>query len=433
VTIDSWPRSALAWERAKKSLGGGVSTGMRASMKPHPLFFSGGAGPRLTDIDGNTYLDYVLGWGPVILGHGHPDLTAAVSATLPKGATYGAGHALEYEVAEQVINAVPGAERVLWSNTGSEAVQVALRLARAATGRQRFVKLLGHYHGWSDSVLLGYRPDAAGSLGSPGTRGQSATAMADVELVEWGDLNAVAAVLNDPAMDAAALVVEPVLCNSGVIVPPDGYLDGLRELCDTTGTVLVFDEVITGFRIARGGAAERYGVRPDLVVLAKAIAGGLPMAAVAGRADLIDQTTNGVVHAGTYNGNPVVLAAAAATLDVLARAGTYDRFESSAAMLADGFRSAFVRHRVVGAVNQVGPVVQCSIGVPAVDTFAQFLGSDQATYDRLLVQLLRRGIFALPGGRWYLSTAHTDDDVGHTIDIFDQALAAVIRDGDLSE
>lgn len=426
MTIDSWPQSAQAWARARKSLGGGVSTGMRASMKPHPLFFSGGTGPRLTDLDGNTYLDYVLGWGPVILGHGHPALTEAVAKVLPGGATFGAGHPLEYQVAERVVATIPGVERVLWSNTGSEAVQVALRLARAVTGRSRFVKLVGHYHGWSDSVLLGYRPDADGSLQSPGTLGQSPAAAADAELVEWGDLDAAAAVLTEPTAPFAAVLVEPVLCNSGVIAPPDGYLQGLRELCDATGTVLIFDEVITGFRIAPGGAVEKYGVQPDLVILAKAIAGGLPLAAIAGRADLIDLTTRGVVHAGTYNGNPVVLAAAAATLDVLAEPGTYQRFESRAAELAEGFRSALAHHGVLGAVNQVGPVVQSSIGVERVDSFDQFLASDQEHYDRLVVELLRRGVFALPGGRWYLSTEHSVEDVARTVEAFDAALGATL-------
>jgi glutamate-1-semialdehyde 2,1-aminomutase len=398
-------------------------------MKPHPLFFASGTGPRLTDLDGHSYLDYVLGWGPVILGHNHPRVTEAVEHRVPLGATFGGCHELEYEVAEQVLAAIPGTERVLWSNTGSEAAQVAIRLARAATGRQRFVKVMGHYHGWSDTFLLGYRPDAAGQLDSLGSRGQRTSVLADVSLVRFGDLDRVAEVLRDVTSDVAAVFVEPVLCNSGVILPPDGYLAGLRELCDETGAVLVFDEVITGFRIAYGGAAERFGVRPDLVVLAKAIAGGYPMSAVAGRASVIDQALHGVVHAGTYNGNPIVLAAASATLEVLRGAGVYEAFEARGNQLAAGMRAAIARNGVPGAVNQVGSVVQALIGVAAASSFEQFLAADQEFYDRLTVQMLRRGVFALPGGRWYISAAHTEQDIAETVDVFGEALAATLSEG----
>lgn len=428
--IESWPASAAAWERSKRSLGGGVSTGMRASMKPHPLCFAAGSGPRLTDIDGHSYLDYVLGWGPVILGHAHPRLTEAVQRRVPLGATYGANHPLEYEAAERVLAAIPGSERVLWSNTGSEAAQVALRLARAATGRQRLLKVIGHYHGWTDEFLLAYRPDADGRLDSLGTRGQRASVLADVSLARFGDLEAAAAVLRDAAADIAAVYVEPVLCNSGVISPPPGYLAGLRRLCDETGTVLVFDEVITGFRLAYGGGVERFGVDPDLVVLAKAIAGGYPMSAVAGRAAIIDQTiSGGVVHAGTYNGNPIVLAAAVATLDVLGGEGTYPALEARGAQLAEGMRAAIAQHGVTGAVNQVGSVVQAVFGVPSAASFEEFLAADQAFYDRLTVHMLRRGVFVLPGGRWYISTAHTEQDIADTVAVFDEALVETLKDG----
>jgi len=428
MTIAAWPASEKAWERTKASLGGGVSTGLRASMKPHPLFFTGGSGPRLTDLDGHTYLDYVLGWGPVILGHGHPGLTAAVSRQLPLGATYGAGHLLEAEIAEKVLARIPGTERVLWSNTGSEATQAALRLARGTTGRRRFIKFRGHYHGWTDPMLVGYRPDAQGRLGL-GSQGQNPTALDDVTLVDWGDLDTVTELLKSPGADFAAVFCEPVLCNSGVIEPPPGFLAGLREVCTATGTVLVFDEVITGFRIASGGAVTRYGVTPDLITLAKAIAGGFPLAAVAGRADIIDRTTSGIVHAGTYNGNPVVLAAAGATLDALGEPGVYDDFERRGKALADGMRAALARHGVPATVSQVGPVVQLLAGVPEGRDFADFIAADQEFYDRLTVAMLRRGLFTLPGGRWYLSTAHTDADIARTVEIIDDSLAATLAEG----
>ncbi|MGC0144905.1 aspartate aminotransferase family protein [Pseudactinotalea sp. Z1732] len=428
MTIAAWPASEQAWERTKGSLAGGVSTGLRAAMKPHPLFFEGGSGPRLTDLDGHSYLDYVLGWGPVILGHGHPGLTEAVQRQLPLGATYGSGHLLEAEVAEKVLERIPGTERVLWSNTGSEATQVALRLARGVTGRQRFIKFGGHYHGWSDSMLIGYRPGTDGTLGL-GSQGQNPNALNDLHLVEWGDLATATELAQSSEADIAAIILEPVMANSGVLEPPAGFLEGLRELCDATGAVLIFDEVITGFRIDTGGAVTRYGVRPDLVVLAKAIAGGYPLAAVAGRAEIIDRTTSGIVHAGTYNGNPVVLAAGGATLDALAEPGVYEAFERRGSALADGMRSAFARHGVTAAIGGVGPVVQCAPGVARNNTFTDFMAADQEFYDRFVVQMLRRGVFALPGGRWYISTAHTDEDIAQTVAVIDEALGATLAEG----
>lgn len=418
-----WAGSAQAWQRAKGSLGGGVSSGLRAAMKPHPLFFDRGQGSRLWDVDGNSYLDYVLGWGPVILGHSHPKLVAAVSEQLPLGQTFGAGHRREYEVAERVCSVVPGVERVLWSNSGSEADQMALRLARAVTGRTRFVKFAGHYHGWSDPFLVGYRPGPDGSLGLT-TRGQHERSVDDAIVTPWNDLERVREVLTDPANDVAAVYCEPVLCNSGVLAPADGFLAGLRELCDRTGTVLVFDEVITGFRMAYGGAIERYGVVPDLVVWAKAIAGGFSLAAVGGRGALIDEVTRGVVHAGSYNGNPIVLAAAQATLDVLGGDGVYQTFETLAGQLANGFAEAFARHGVPGTAHHVGPVIQCVPGVGSATTFDDYLAADWDWYDALSVELLRRGVFVLPGGRWYLSTAHTSADIDETVAAFDAAVHA---------
>lgn len=425
---DGWPKSAAMWERAKQSLGGGVSTGLRASMKPHPLFFDHGVGAELVDVDGNRYTDYVLGWGPSILGHANPELTQQVTEFAARGATFGAGHALEYEVAEAVVAAIPGMEKVLWSNTGSEANQIALRISRAVTGRNRFVKMMASYHGWSDTFLLGYRPNADGDLASVGTRGQSHQSLKDVEFCVFNDLDSVASVLRDPSKDVAALFVEPIICNSGVIVPDPGYLEGLRELCDETGTILVFDEVITGFRIAYGGAVEAFGVIPDMVVLGKAIAGGYSLAAVAGRADLIDETTRGVVHAGTYNGNPVVLAAAAATLKILGAPGVFTRLANLGEQLAEGFRSKLEETGEEGWVSQYGPVVQVALGngLPTVEGFLQ---ADQNRYNDITVELLKRGIFALPGGRWYLSTAHTEEHVADTLTAFGEALSATREHG----
>lgn len=423
MTTAEWPESQRLWERAKQSLSGGVSTGLRAAAKPHPIFFTGGAGATMTDVDGNTYIDYVLGWGPNIIGHGNPRLVAAVTEQIAKGATYGSGHIFEIEAAEAVLDRYPDFERVLWSNTGTEANLAALRIARAATGRNDFVKFVGHYHGWSDTMLIGYRTFSADGEAVAETRGQSAEALDDMHLVPWGNAQALRDLLAGGAQIASVLL-EPVLCNSGVIEPPAGFLAEVREICDEYGVVLVFDEVITGLRIARGGAIERFGVVPDMVILAKAVAGGLTLAAIAGKASLLDLTQSGVTHAGTYNGNPLVLTAAVATMAELDEPGTYDDFSRRGAMLADGLRAALAETGTVGAVNQVGPVVQIGLGVEQIDTTDDFFAIDQKAYDAVAVRLLALGIFVMPGGRLYLSTAHTDEQIQTTIDAFRTALAA---------
>jgi glutamate-1-semialdehyde 2,1-aminomutase len=421
-----WPESFARWEQAKRVLGGGVSTGLRASMPPHPLFFTHGLGSRLWDVDGHEYIDYVLGWGPLILGSSHPRIVKALTDQARLGTTFGAGHHWEYEVAEQIIGIVPGVQRVLWSNTGSEAVQVALRLARASTGRQRFLKFCGHYHGWSDAVLLGYR--SFGEHPMPESRGQSPRVADDVTLVAWNDADEVRKVLTNPKHDIGAVLVEPVLCNSGVIAPEHGFLERLREICDETSTVLIFDEVITGFRVAYGGAIERFGVNPDLVVLGKAIAGGLPLSAVAGRGDLIDQVTAGVVHAGTLNGNPLVLAAAAATLDELGRPNTYENLERHAATLVNGMSAVFDSAGVPASVHHIGGIVQViPTAIPGPPTFSTFMTADWKLYNELIVALLRRGVFVMPGGRLYLSTEHSDEDIVATVDSFASALQEVLN------
>jgi len=429
MLIDQWPASHAAWERTRRSLAGGVSTGLRAQMPPHPLFFTRGEGSRIHDVDGNTYTDYVLGWGPLFLGHSHPEVVDAVAAQLPLGQTYGAGHAAEYEAAERVCQAVPGAERVLWSNTGTEANQAAFRLARAFTGRQRIVKFTGNYHGWSDNVLVSYRGSEALSAPRPGvgTRGQSKAAMHDVVVAPWLDLDAVSALIAEG--DIAAVIVEPVLANTGVLEAGAQRLAQLRELCTAQGVVLIFDEVITGFRLALGGAREHFGVLPDLSVYAKSIASGFSLAAIAGRSDIIDQVEDGVVHAGTYNGNPIVLTAARATLDVLARERPYDRLADSAARLVTGAREVFARHGVTATAHSVGPIVQMAWGCEEIRSVEDYHRADWATYDELIVALLRRGQFVLPGGRWYLSIAHDDDTIDASLDALDGAVAAVAGGG----
>lgn len=424
--IEEWPHSLEAWNRSKQSLAGGVSTGLRAQMPPHPLSFERGVGAKIHDIDGNVYTDYVLGWGPLFLGHSHPEVVERVREQVAAGQTYGSGHKDEYEVAEKVLAAVPSAERVIWSNTGTEANQAAFRLCRAFTGKRKILKFVGTYHGWVDNVLVSYRGDEALSAPEPGhgTAGQSLAAMSDVVVAPWLDV-ARARELIESDGDIAAVIIEPVLANTGVLNPGTEKLRELRDLCTEQGVVLIFDEVITGFRLELGGAREFFGVTPDLSVYAKSLASGFSLAAVAGRADIIDQVTRGVVHAGTYNGNPVALAAAGATLDVLMRDKPYVRLAELGSQVADGANRIFTEHGVQASAHAVGPIAQMAWGVEAVNSVESYHRADWALYDRLIVALLRRGEFVLPGGRWYISSAHDEATIQASLTHLNDAVCAV--------
>lgn len=428
MTIIDWPQSRARHARARSTLVGGVSSGLRAQMRPFPLSFDTADGARMTDADGNEYLDYMLAWGPLFLGHSHPAVVTAVGEQLARGQAFGAGHRLEYEVAELLLGITPGAERVLWTNTGTEAVQVALRLARAATGRQRFVKFAGHYHGWQDSVLVNYRGadalDVARAV--PTSAGQSVAAMSDARIATWNDLSALEALLSDGAQDIGAVILEPLLANSGLIPPAEGFLEGVRELCDRYGQVLVFDEVITGARLALGGAREYYGVTPDLSTMAKGIASGFSLAAVVGRKDIMELASSGVVHAGTYNGSPIALAAAKATLETLRDSRPHARASAMAERLVEAFTVAFAQAGMQAAAHSVGPIVQVTLRPDPPRTVDEFLAADQHAYDDFLEAMAARGALGLPGGRWYVSTAHTASDIEETARIAAGAATAFV-------
>ncbi|HEV8613755.1 MAG TPA: aspartate aminotransferase family protein, partial [Gemmatimonadales bacterium] len=393
-------RALLA--EAQRYLAGGVSTIMRADMRPVPLYFESGKGSRLVDVDHNEYIDYTLAFGPLILGHSHPAIVEAVKEQLLRGQAFGAQHRLEPAVAKQIHELVPCADLVVFSNTGTEAVQVALRVARAATGKNRFIKFEGHYHGWMDNVLVSYRgtADQLGSRGSPRavqtSRGQSPLAMEEPLVLPWNDLSAVESALRLNDGEIAAIITEPVMFNSGGIEPAPGYLRGLRDLCDRHGVVLIFDEVITGFRVALGGAQELYGVIPDLAVFGKALAAGFPLSAVAGRADLLDLiASRAVVHAGTFNGNPISLAAAHAALTELAHSGgsTFEAASRNAERLREGIVSALSAVGIQASAHGVGPAFVISIGArePLRD-YRDLLDIDWDTYGRFAEALLGEGI-----------------------------------------
>ena len=391
--------------RSRRALAGGVASAFRAPQLPVPITFVRARGARLTDVDENDYVDYALAFGPMLLGHSCEDVIDAVRRQLELGVGYGASHPLEAELAEAVCRTVPCAELCVFSSSGSEAIAAALRIARAATGRNRVIKFLGHFHGWLDPLAVGNpgRPDAR-----PTTAGQDPLASSSVTVCVWNDIAAVEAVLDD---DVAAVIMEPVAVNGGCLVSDPGYLESVRELTRKTGTVLIFDEVITGFRLALGGAQERTGVIPDLAVLGKALGGGMPISAVCGSAAVMDEAASGrVAHVGTYNANPVCAAAAIAAIGVLESGGRrlYEELENEGVALAETLRHEAAVHGLPLTVNQVGAAAHAFWSDTPVKTHADTLAADGDAYRMFAKELLNSGVHVIPRGLLYVSTAHGD-------------------------
>jgi len=410
------PSSLAAYERSQKSLAGGVSTALRRSAKPYPMFYSHGEGAWITDLDGNRFLDYTLAWGPLILGHAPAAVNEAIAAQLPKGHTFGAQHKLEYEAAELLCAAIPCADKVAFANSGTEIVQVALRLARGVTGRNLYLKFEGHYHGWDDSVLVSYKPAAAdcGSM-SPIPVGTGQRPWSGAVVARWNSRASVDAAFAAHPGEISAIICEPMLCNSGCLPPEDGFLQYLREKATAEGALLIFDEVITGFRLALGGGQQYYGVTPDLATFAKACGGGLPLSVLAGRDQYMSAIAEGrVVHAGTLNGNPIALAAAVATMHQLTP-DVYARLDRNGRRLRAGLEEALRAKGVPVVTTGEGAVFQVHFQAETPHEYRDTLATNKALYADFLLALLDSGVLALPDGRWYLSAAHGDADIDQTL------------------
>jgi glutamate-1-semialdehyde 2,1-aminomutase len=430
--IENWERSKALLARARQSLAGGVSSPFRAKA-PVPLYFEDGCGPRLRDVDGNEYIDYQLAWGPMILGYRHPKLVEAMlrQANLPF--SYGAQHELEISVAEKIQRIVPCAERVAFTSSGSEAVQLAQRLARAHTKRNLILKFEGHYHGWMDSALVSYHP-AAGEVGPletphaiPGSAGQVPNTILNTAVAVWNRLDLLEHTLKAKGDRVAAVFMEPVLCNSGCLLPSSGYLEGARDLCRQYGALLVFDEVITGFRMALGGAQAHYGVTPDLATFGKAVAGGAALSVIAGRREIMEQMyTSGVSFGGTFNGNPLSLAAAEATLDELARNDGHALAEANriGAALMEGIRAIVKRNGA--AVTLTGFGTAFALHFTSRRTLSHYrdtFDDDGKRLRKFLLRALERGLYIVPDGRFYTSAVHTARELDETLSIVSRIFA----------
>lgn len=432
----NWEKSAQRYERAKAVMPSGVSSAFRARQKPVPLFIDCGFGARLHDVDGNEYVDYALGHGPLILGHCHPAIVRAVEKQLARGSTFGCQHYLEAEVAEKMLSVLPWAERVLFSNTGTEAVQVALRLARAATGRKIVVKFEGDYHGWMDSILVGYRhkapiQQACNSEEMLATMGQSSSVLQDVLVLPWNDADALTRCFREMGCEIAAVITEPMQCNVASVVPAPGFLEAVRAASQACGALLIFDEVITGFRLAPGGGSEYFGVTPDLAVFGKALAGGYPLSAIAGTAALMDPVEAGrLMHAGTFNGNPIAMAAAAATLDVLLQPGSnaFLRLRQLGERLWSGLQD-LGQARTPVVIQGVPTCFHILFHEKPICNYRDFVAYDMRRNERWVEAALREGIFQMADGRWYVSLAHNDEVIEQTLKRAGRAFDSFCRGG----
>lgn len=423
-------RSAVAFERAKRVIPGGVNSPVRAfrSVGGTPVFVRSADGCMLVDVDGNAYIDYVMSWGPLILGHAHPLVVAAVRDAAERGTSFGAPTEAETELAELVISMVPSIERVRFCSSGTEATMSALRLARGFTGRAKVIKFAGCYHGHGDAFLISAGSGAL-TNGVPDSPGITEGVARDTLIVDYNDIAGLRAAFAAYGEQIAAAIVEPYVGNMGLVLPLPDFLPALRELTERYGSVLIFDEVMTGFRVAPGGVQEREGIRADLTTLGKIIGGGLPVGAFGGRADIMNclSPEGPVYQAGTLSGNPLAMAAGLATLRGLRAPGVYPHLEQLGTRFASGMSEVFTRHGVPHVSANRGSMVGFFLTDGPVTNLSDAKRSDTALFGRFFHAMLDRGVYLAPSQfeAGFLSTAHRPLDVERTLEMADDALTAV--------
>ncbi len=430
MATSSRPRTEEIFERGKKHLVGGVNSPVRAfrAVGGTPLVIDHAEGARLFDVDGREYIDYVCSWGALIHGHAHPQITSAVAEQLTRGTSYGMTSPLEIELAALVKTALPSIELLRFVSSGTEATMSALRAARAFTKRDLVLKFEGGYHGQSDSFLV----DAGSGLATFGTASSPGVPQALAKLTlnaPYNDLEAVERLFKEHAGKIAAVIVEPVAANMGVAQPVARFLEGLREITQREGAVYILDEVITGFRIAYGGAQNLFGIQPDLTILGKIIGGGLPVAAYGGRRDIMEQVSplGAVYQAGTLSGNPLAMRAGLASLALLEKPGFYEDLNLKTERLAEGLRAELNASGVPGQVNVAGSLLTLFFNSAPVRDYAGAKRSDTARYAAFFTQMLERGIFLPPSQfeAFFVSAAHTDADIDRTIVAARDSLRAI--------
>jgi glutamate-1-semialdehyde 2,1-aminomutase len=425
-------RSRRELRRAKRFIPGGVNSPVRAygSVGGVPRFIESARGARVRDVDGNEYIDYVGSWGPMILGHAHPKVLRAVREAMRQGTSFGAPTPRESDLAEAIRRALPSVQKVRMVSSGTEATMSALRLARAVTGRDRILKFEGCYHGHSDGLLVGAGSGVA-TLGIPGSPGVPEAMTRLTIQAPYNDLEATRRAFERWGDEIAAIIVEPVAGNMGCIPPVSGFLEGLRALCDEFGALLVFDEVMTGFRVARGGAQRLFRIRPDLTCLGKVVGGGLPAAAYGGRRELMSRVApeGDVYQAGTLSGNPLAVAAGLATLELLAEAGVYETLASRSGQLADGLVEIAAEIGIPLISRSVGGMFGFFFHPGPVESFDDAQKSDVEAFRRFFAAMLEEGIYLAPSAyeAGFVSLAHRPRDIAETLDAARRALLKVAR------
>jgi glutamate-1-semialdehyde 2,1-aminomutase len=425
-------RSDELYEAARRVLPGGVNSPVRAfrGLDIAPRFIREAQGSRMTDEDGKELIDYIGAYGPLILGHRHPNVLEAVESALARGTSFGAPTALETELAEKVCVMVPSVSMVRMVSSGTEATLSAIRLARAATGRDRIIKFEGCYHGHGDSFLIKAGSGAL-TMGVPDSPGVPAALASLTSIARFNDVESVQRIFEDGGDAIAAVIVEPVAGNMGVVPPKEGFLPALREVCSREGALLVFDEVMTGFRVARGGAQERYDVMPDLTTLGKVIGGGLPVGAFGGRRDLMEQIapSGPVYQAGTLSGNPLAMAAGLAQLETLEELGAWEQLEERSAQLEDGLRDILDEMGLSLALNRVGSMLTLFFTEEAVTDFESATQSDTGRHARFFRAMLDSGVH-LPPSQYealFVSLAHDTEDLDRTLEAARTSLKAAFE------
>lgn len=424
------PRSHEAFARANRVIPGGVNSPARAfgAVGGEPPFIAKAEGQYLYDLDGHQYLDYIGSWGPMILGHGRPEIKRALAEAVETGTSYGAPTLREVEIAELVAQVVPSIEKVRFVSSGTEAAMSAARLARGATGRPKLIKMIGCYHGHVDALLV-QAGSAATTLGAPNSPGVTQGAVADTILCPFNSIEAVRAIFAAHPGQIAALLMEPIAGNMGLVPPRPGYLEALREITEREGTILMFDEVMTGFRVALGGAQERYGVTPDLTALGKIVGGGLPAAAYGSRAEIMDHVSpvGAVYQAGTLAGNPLATAAGLTTLRLLRDENPYAKLEALSARLDEGLHRAASDAKVPHVVQRVGSMLTLFFHDGPVYDYDDAKRSDLKLFARFFWEMMARGVY-LPCSQFeamFVSAAHTEADIDFTIRAAEDAFKAI--------
>jgi len=430
VTAFSFQRSQSEYARARKSIPGGVNSPARAfgGVGGTPVIMDRANGPYLFDVDGNRYVDYIGSWGPHILGHRHPAVMSAIMESLEKGTSFGAPCVLESEFAELLIDAVPSLELVRMVNSGTEATMSAIRVARGFTGRNTIVKFNGCYHGHVDSLLVKAGSGAL-TLGTPSSPGIPSSVTSDTLCLEYNDCQQVEDTFDRCGSDIACVILEPVVGNMGVVVPTNEFLNTLRSRCDESGTVLIFDEVMTGFRVAFGGAQQRFGIRPDLTTFGKIIGGGLPVGAYGGRSDIMSVVSplGPVYQAGTLSGNPVAMASGIATLKTLKKENPYPRLEDITRTLVEGLSARATAAGLPHTIPHVGSMFTLFFNEHPVTNYSIAVRSDTKRFSNYFHQMLGQGIY-LACSQFeanFVSYAHSDTDIQQTLSAAEHAFKAM--------